>query len=65
MGLITDNTSCETAIFSAPNPFSDMSVDIFTGATVSQTQTIQLSTVWGDCTYTVSVSPVEVWLTHS
>ena len=35
LGILADSTSCEDAIFTAPNPFTTMTVDIFTGATVS------------------------------
>ena len=37
MGIITDKTSCETAQFTAPNPFSSMTVDVYTGVPVTQT----------------------------
>ena len=35
LGLISDDDSCEEAIFTAPNPFTTMTVDISSGATVS------------------------------
>ena len=65
MGFYSDTTSCEEAIFTTPNPFTAMTFDIFTGVTASQTQTIELQTVWGDCAYTYSVSPAVAWLSHS
>ena len=64
--LFTDATSCEEATFTAPNPFTAMRVYVNTGVTISQTQTLELTTVWGaDCGYSYSVSPAETWLSHS
>ena len=40
LGVISDSTSCEEAIFTAPNPFTTITVDIESGATVTQIQTI-------------------------
>ena len=37
LGLYVDSTSCEEAVFTAPNPFTAMTVDVYTGATDSQT----------------------------
>ena len=67
LGVISDLTSCEEAIFTAPNPFTTMTVDVYTGATVTQMQTIYLSTLWGegDCAYTYSVNSAETWMSHS
>ena len=64
-GILADSTSCEDAIFTAPNPFTSMTAEVFTGATVSQTQTISLTTAWGDCGYTYTISPAQAWLTQS
>lgn len=65
MGIITDSTNCETAQFSALS-FSSMIVDVYTGATVTYTETVQLSTVWGEvCSYTLATSPGETWLAES
>ena len=57
LGLITDTTSCEEGVFSV-NPFTDMTVDVFTGVTVSQTHNLELNTAWGRCAYTYLISPV-------
>ena len=66
MGIITDSTSCEAAQFTAPNPFSTMTVDVYAGVAVTQTQTVELSTVWNEaCSYTLATSPAETWLTVS
>ena len=66
LGVIGDeNNTCEEAIFTAPNPFTTMTVDIHSGATISQARTIELSTLWGDCSYTYSVNSAETWLSHS
>ena len=65
LGVMSDTTSCEEAIFTVPNPFTAMTVDIHSGATVSQTRTIELNTVWGDCSYTYSVNSAETWMSHS
>lgn len=66
LGFITDSTSCEEGAFTSPNPFRDMTVDVITGNSDSQTQTIELSTVWtSQCSYQYSVSPPVTWLTHS
>ena len=37
IGIIADTTSCEEGIFTAPNPFSNMNIDVFLGNSVSQT----------------------------
>ena len=63
MGLIEDSTSCEEAVFTAVDSFADMTIDISIGATVSQTQTIELSTAWGKCAYDIKFTPEETWLT--
>ena len=66
MGIITDQTSCETAQFTASGPFSSMTVDVYTGVSETYTNTVELSTVWGEaCLYTVDTSPIETWLTVS
>ena len=57
IGIITDTTSCEVGLFTATNPFVDMTVDVYTGSLVSQTQTIELSTAWGNCGYSYSITP--------
>ena len=66
MGFITDTVSCEEAVFQTVTPFENMTVDISSGILVSQTKTIELSTVWDvNCSYSYSISPVESWLTLS
>ena len=35
LSLVTDDTSCEEGIFTAPNPFTTLTADVFTGSTVS------------------------------
>ena len=35
MGFITDSSSCETAQFTAPNPFISMILDVYIGATMT------------------------------
>ena len=35
LGVFSDQTSCEEAVYSAPNPFTTMTVDVHTGTTVT------------------------------
>lgn len=37
LGFYIDSTSCEEGLFTSPNPFTNMSVDVFTGSIASQT----------------------------
>ena len=38
LGIIMDTvTGCEAALFTSPNPFNDMTIDVYTGSMVSQT----------------------------
>ena len=65
IGFITDTTSCEEGVFTTTNPFIDMTIDTYTGTMVSQTQTVELSTAWGNCGYSYSITSNEIWLSHS
>ena len=42
-----------------------MTVDVFTGNTDTQTQTIALTTAWGDCAFSYSITPTVSWLSDS
>ena len=65
LGFYIDSTNCEEALFTSPNPFTNMSVDVYTGSIVSQTHFVKLSTAWGDCSYTYVISHTATWLTSS
>ena len=65
LGLITDLTSCEEAIFEVITAFSPMTVDIYTGTNEYLSPEIKLKNVWESCAYSYEVSPTPTWLTHS
>jgi len=66
--MIIDSTICEEGVFTSPNPFNNIVVDLTTGTTYTQTKFIDLTTPWKSCAYatpTLGPLPLPSWISSS
>ena len=61
--MIIDSTICEEAVYTSPNPLTNMVVDLSTGNTYTQTQYIDLTTPWKSCAFAApTLNPSPSWI---
>ena len=63
--MIIDSTICEEGVYTSPNSFTNMSVDLTTGTTYTQIKYITLKTPWKSCNFSTTFSPSPTWISSS